>query len=218
MIKVAPSILSADFAALGQAVRAVEEAGADYIHFDVMDGRFVPPITFGQDMLKALKGCTSLPIDAHLMVERPDESALSFVQSGASIVTFHPETCRHPHRLLGAIRAAGARAGVALNPGTSVSSVEYLLELCDMVVLMGVNPGYGGQAFIPNTLNKARELCDYRAKLGLSFEIELDGGVKASNAGQIIGAGVETLVAGSAVFGAPDLARAIRSIREAQVG
>ena len=213
MTKLAPSILSADFAEMGKSVECLERWGADYIHCDVMDGRFVPPITFGQAMLKSIKKHTALPLDVHLMVERPEDCALSFVEAGAGFVTFHIEAATHPHRLLSAIRESGCKSGIVLNPSTPAQNAEYLLELCDMVLIMSVNPGYGGQAFIPKTLEKARWLRDRRSELGLNFEIEIDGGINANTAGQAVQSGVDVLVAGSAVFGAKDPPAVMRELR-----
>jgi len=214
MIKIAPSILSANFAAMGDAVRQLKEQGADWIHFDVMDGNFVPNITFGPDMCKALRPLTDLPIDVHLMVEHPSDWIEPFRKAGADILTIHVESSeRHLHRALQAIHAAGMQAGVVLNPATPISACIHLLPECDLVLLMSVNPGFGGQSFIPETINKIRQL---RAEIGmrnLNTLIEVDGGVNPITAKQCIEAGADVLVAGSAVFKAQDPAEMIRLLR-----
>ena len=212
-IKIAPSILSADFANLGRDIGMLAEWGADYVHFDVMDGSFVPPITFGADVLKAVKPYTSLPFDVHLMVERPEEKAMMFADAGAGLITFHPETTRHPHRLLRDIKSKGVKAGIVVNPGTSISYVDYLLPECDIVLLMSVNPGYGGQKFIDDTLRKGVETAALREAMGLHFELEIDGGVSPKNAAQVAAAGFDVLVSGSGVFGAADKKQAIRAMK-----
>ncbi len=214
MIKIAPSILSANFAAMGDAVLHLKEQGADWIHFDVMDGNFVPNITFGPDMCKALRPLTDLPIDVHLMVEHPSDWIEPFRKAGADILTIHVESSeRHLHRALQAIHAAGMQAGVVLNPATPISACMHLLPECDLVLLMSVNPGFGGQSFIPETLSKIRQL---RAEIGmrnLNTLIEVDGGVNPITAKQCIEAGADVLVAGSAVFKAPDPTEMIRLLR-----
>ena len=214
MIKIAPSILSANFAAMGDAVRQLKEQGADWIHFDVMDGNFVPNITFGPDMCKALRPLTDLPIDVHLMVEHPSDWIEPFRKAGADILTIHVESSeRHLHRALQAIHAAGMQAGAVLNPATPISACIHLLPECDLVLLMSVNPGFGGQSFIPETINKIRQL---RAEIGmrnLNTLIEVDGGVNPITAKQCIEAGADVLVAGSAVFKAQDPAEMIRLLR-----
>ena len=214
MIKIAPSILSANFAAMGDAVQQLKEQGADWIHFDVMDGNFVPNITFGPDMCKALRPLTDLPIDVHLMVEHPSDWIEPFRKAGADILTIHVESSeRHLHRALQAIHAAGMQAGVVLNPATPISACIHLLPECDLVLLMSVNPGFGGQSFIPETINKIRQL---RAEIGmrnLNTLIEVDGGVNPITAKQCIEAGADVLVAGSAVFKAQDPAEMIRLLR-----
>ncbi|MBQ6331608.1 MAG: ribulose-phosphate 3-epimerase [Clostridia bacterium] len=214
MIKIAPSILSANFAAMGDAVRQLKDQGADWIHFDVMDGNFVPNITFGPDMCKALRPLTDLPIDVHLMVEHPSDWIEPFRKAGADILTIHVESSeRHLHRALQAIHAAGMQAGVVLNPATPISACIHLLPECDLVLLMSVNPGFGGQSFIPETINKIRQL---RAEIGmrnLNTLIEVDGGVNPITAKKCIEAGADVLVAGSAVFKAQDPAEMIRLLR-----
>ena len=214
MIKIAPSILSANFAALGEAVSRLSAQGADWVHFDVMDGNFVPNITFGPDMCKALRPLTDLPIDVHLMVEHPCDWIEPFRKAGADILTIHAESAeRHLHRALQAIHAAGIKAGVVLNPATPISACVHLLPECDLVLLMSVNPGFGGQTFIPETLNKIRELKAEIEAGGLHTLIEIDGGVNPDTAKLCIEAGADVLVAGSAVFKADDPAEMIRALR-----
>ncbi|MBQ1565843.1 MAG: ribulose-phosphate 3-epimerase [Clostridia bacterium] len=214
MIKIAPSILSANFAAMGEAVEKLKAQGADWVHFDVMDGNFVPNITFGPDMCKALRPLTDLPIDVHLMVEHPSDWIEPFKKAGADILTVHVESAEHHlHRALQSIHAAGMKAGVVLNPATPIESCVHLLPECDLVLLMSVNPGFGGQSFIYETLRKIRALrkeIDYR---GLKTLIEIDGGVNPETAKICIEAGADVLVAGSAVFKAPDPAEMIKALR-----
>ena len=214
MIKIAPSILSADFAAMGSAVEKLKDQGADWVHFDVMDGNFVPNITFGPAMCKAIRPYTDLPIDVHLMVEHPSDWIEPFKSAGADVLTIHVESSeRHLHRALQAIHAAGMKAGVVLNPATPICTCAHLLPDCDLVLLMSVNPGFGGQSFIPETLNKIRALRAEIDARGLSTLIEIDGGVNPETARQCIAAGADVLVAGSAVFKATDPAKMIRSLR-----
>ena len=214
MIKIAPSILSANFAAMGDAVGALKEQGADWVHFDVMDGNFVPNITFGPGMCKAIRPLTDLPIDVHLMVEHPSDWIEPFRDAGADIVTIHVESSeKHLHRALQSIHAAGMKAGVVLNPATPISTCVHLLPECDLVLLMSVNPGFGGQSFIPETLNKIRSLKAEIAARGLATLIEVDGGVNPETAKQCIEAGADVLVAGSAVFKAEDPKAMIAALR-----
>lgn len=212
-VKVAPSILSADFGRLAEEVRAVEAAGADWIHVDVMDGRFVPNITLGPVVVEAVRKATKLPLDVHLMIVEPEKYIDAFAAAGASLITVHVEACTHLHRTLQQIRAAGARPSVVLNPGTPLVTVEEVLENVDMVLLMSVNPGFGGQAFIPQIASKVRRLRELVDRRGLKVEIEVDGGINPETARQVVEAGATVLVAGSAVFHAKDYAQAIAALR-----
>lgn len=213
-IKIAPSILSADFSRLGEEIRAVEAAGADIIHVDVMDGHFVPNITIGPLIVEAARKSTKLPLDVHLMIENPERYVDDFAKAGADYITVHVETGYHLHRLAQSIRShKNVKAGVVLNPATPLSSLDYILGEVDLVLIMSVNPGFGGQSFIPSALDKIRQLRKRISNLGLAVEIEVDGGVKPDNAAGIIEAGADILVAGSAVFGAKDYGSAIRGIR-----
>ena len=215
-IKIAPSILSADFSRLGDEIRAVEAAGADIIHVDVMDGHFVPNITIGPLIVEAARKSTKLPLDVHLMITNPELFIADFARAGADYITVHVETAHHLHRLVQSIKDhKNVKAGVVLNPATPLSSLDYVLGDVDMVLIMSVNPGFGGQAFIPSALEKIRQLRKRIDELGLKTEIEVDGGVKTNNAATIAAAGADILVAGSAVFGAKDYAAAIRGIRGA---
>jgi ribulose-phosphate 3-epimerase len=212
-IRIAPSILSADFGRLADEVRAVEAAGADVIHVDVMDGRFVPNITIGPLVVEAVRKVTKLPIDTHLMIVEPERYVEAFAKAGSDIVSVHAEVSPHLHRTLQAIRAAGARPAVALNPSTDLSAIEYVLGDLEMVLVMTVNPGFGGQKYIEACTDKVRRLRAMADARGLALEIEVDGGVKAETAGKVVAAGANVLVAGTAVFGAKDYRAAIAGIR-----
>jgi ribulose-phosphate 3-epimerase len=213
-LRIAPSILSADFGRLAEEVRAAEAAGADWIHVDVMDGRFVPNITIGPLVVEAVRKVTRLPIDAHLMIVEPERYVEAFAKAGADWLSVHAEVSPHLHRTLQAIRAAGAHPAVALNPSTPLSAVEYVLGDCDMVLVMTVNPGFGGQTYIDACTDKVRKLREMADARGLALEIEVDGGVKPDTVSRVAQAGANVFVAGTAVFGAPDYAVAIRGIRE----
>ena len=217
MIEIAPSILSADFTKLGQQIKIVEGAGASLLHVDVMDGRFVPNITVGLPIVQAISRATQLPIDAHLMIVEPGRYAEQFVKAGAQMVSIHVEADPHAHRTLSAIRAAGAQAGIAINPATPLSALDEALKFADYVLLMSVNPGFGGQAFIPESLDKVRRLRKLIDERGSRARIEIDGGIDAENIAELASAGAEIIVSGSAIFGAPDPAVALRKLREATV-
>ena len=222
--RIAPSILSADFARLGEEVAEVIRAGADLIHFDVMDNHYVPNLTFGPMVCAALKPYATVPVDVHLMVEPVDDLIHAFAKAGANIITFHPEASRHIDRSLGLIKEYGCQAGLVLNPATPVNILENVLDKLDMVLLMSVNPGFGGQGFIPNTLVKIRKVREmlgkYERQSGRHIALEVDGGVKTDNIAEIAAAGADTFVAGSAIFGKPDYKAVIDEMRQqlAQVG
>ena len=211
---IAPSILSADFTRLGEEVKAVAAAGADIIHFDVMDGHFVPNLTVGPMVLEAVRKVTTLPIDAHLMVANPDLVLEDYIKAGANYLSVHVEVCHHLHRTLQRIKSLGAKAGVALNPHTPIASLGYVLDEVDFVLVMTVNPGFGGQKFIPAAFKKVAELDQLRREHGLKFLIEVDGGINHATASRVREAGADVLVAGSAVFGSDDLAMAIKKLKE----
>ena len=219
MVQLAPSILSADFSRLGEDVRKIEEGGAHLIHVDVMDGHFVPNISFGAVVMKSLAGKSGLPFDVHLMIENPDAYLEEFVTPQTEYITVHQEACTHLHRTLQHIRSTGVKAGVSINPATPLCMLEEVLEDVDLILIMSVNPGFGGQKMIPSVLHKIEQLVEIREERGLKFQIEIDGGVKTDNIAQVRAAGTDIIVAGSAVFGAEDIPGRVRkliSIAEAE--
>jgi ribulose-phosphate 3-epimerase len=214
-LQIAPSILSADFAALGDAIAIVERAGADLIHVDIMDGHFVPNITIGPPVVAALKRRARVPLDVHLMIEKPDRYVEAFVRAGASMLTVHLEAEVHLHRTVHLIKSLGAKAGVALNPATPVGALEELAGDVDYVLVMTVNPGFGGQTFIPRSESKVRAMRELLRNAGSTAPIEVDGGIDTTTAARIVAAGADILVAGNAIFGTPDPAAATRALRAA---
>ena len=215
MIKIAPSLLSADFSRLGEEVKAVEKAGADWIHVDVMDGHFVPNITIGPFVVEAVRKTTKLPLDVHLMIENADRYIKDFVTAGADIITVHVEACPHLHRTIQLIKDLKVKAGVVLNPATPLFFLDEILSDIDLVLLMSVNPGFGGQKFIPSALEKIKLLRETIDRCEKEIDLEVDGGVKAENAGAIKAAGANVLVAGSAVFNSKDYKKTIKQLRDA---
>ncbi|SFG36943.1 ribulose-5-phosphate 3-epimerase [Desulfotomaculum arcticum] len=215
MVKIAPSILSADFAILGEQVSKVEQAGAELLHIDVMDGHFVPNITIGPLVVEALRPVSQLIFDVHLMIENPDLYIKQFARAGADIITVHAETCPHLHRTVQAIKETGVKAGVALNPSTPPDILEYVLGQLDLVLVMTVNPGFGGQKFIREMLPKISKIKAMLDRIQSTALLEVDGGVNVNTAGEVAAAGADTLVAGSAIFGAEDPAVAVQKIKEA---
>ena len=213
MIKVAPSILSSDFSHLAEEIQTIQSAGADMVHIDVMDGSFVPNITIGSPVVKSLRNTTNLDFDVHLMIEHPETQIDAFVDAGADIVTFHVEATRHAHRVIQQIKSRGVRAGIAVNPGTSLAMIEEVLGDVDMVLVMTVNPGFGGQRFIDSQLDKVHMLYHTIEDMGYECDIEVDGGINAKTSELVREAGANILVAGSAVYGADDIQAAIDSIR-----
>ncbi|KIY21641.1 MULTISPECIES: ribulose-phosphate 3-epimerase [Mesobacillus] len=213
MVKIAPSILSADFSRLGEEIKDVERGGADYIHVDVMDGHFVPNITIGPLLVEAIRPVTKLPLDVHLMIENPDQYIKAFANAGADYITVHVEACRHLHRTIQLIKSTGAKAGVVLNPATPVENLRHIIEDVDMVLLMSVNPGFGGQKFLTSVLPKIREVKKLADLYHPELEIEVDGGVNEETAKLVVEAGANVLVAGSAVFNNKDREAAIASLR-----
>jgi ribulose-phosphate 3-epimerase len=216
-IDIAPSILSADFSCLGRQIEEVERGGADILHVDVMDGHFVPNITIGLPVVKSLAAATKLPLDAHLMISDPGQYAVQFVKAGAQMVSVHVEADAHLHRTLMSIKAAGAKAGVVLNPATPVTAVEEALKFVDYVLVMSVNPGFGGQKFIPESLEKVRRLRQIISEKQLPVRIEIDGGIDENNIETVVSAGAEIIVAGSAIFGKSDPEAAVKELRKATV-
>jgi len=213
MIKIAPSILSADFSKLGDEIKDVEAGGADYIHVDVMDGHFVPNITIGPLIVEAIRPTTKLPLDVHLMIENPDSYIPQFAKAGADIITVHVEACKHLHRTIQLIKEQGVKAGVVLNPSTPVDTIKHIIEDIEMVLLMTVNPGFGGQAFIPSVLPKIKEVRELANKVNPSLDIEVDGGINTETARLVKEAGANVLVAGSFIYNNPDRKEAIKAIR-----
>lgn len=213
MVRISPSVLSSDFSNLGEEIRKIESGGADYVHLDVMDGIFVPNITFGPPVIKKIRNITDLPFDVHLMIDRPERYIDDFVEAGADIITVHEEATIHLHRTIQYIKNCGKKVGVALNPSTSLESIEYVLDDIDMVLIMTVNPGFGGQSFIPAMERKIKELKGIIDNNSLNIKIQVDGGVKLDNAKEIIGWGVDILVAGSAIFGGVDVAEKTRMFK-----
>lgn len=215
MVLVAPSLLSADFSNLEKEIKSIEAGGADWLHLDIMDGHFVPNITFGPGLVKALRPHSNLFFDAHLMIENPDYYVEEFVKSGCELITVHLEAVKHLHRSIQNIKSYGLKAGVSLNPATSLDGIEYVLDNLDLVLIMSVNPGFGGQKFISQVLPKIKELKQMIKKRGLSTYIQVDGGINAETAAQVVKAGADVLVAGSFVFGSPDRKEAIASLKRA---
>ncbi len=214
MIKLAPSILSADFANLERDIKLVENAGAELLHIDVMDGHFVPNITIGAPVVKSLRKISNMVFDVHLMISRPEDYIADFVAAGADIITVHAEAATHLHRLIQMIKDKGVKAGVALNPATPLSILDYILEDLDMVLIMSVNPGFGGQKFIPSALDKVRLIRELAIDMNLNIDIEVDGGVGLDNIAAVVGSGANILVAGSAIFNSKDPAATIKQMKE----
>lgn len=214
MNRLAPSILAADFSKLGEQVRLIEQAGAQVIHIDVMDGHFVPNISFGAAIMKSILGKTKLPFDVHLMIENPDEYMDDFATENTEFITVHAEACSHLHRTVQHIKSLGIKAGVSINPGTSLSVLDYMIEEIDLVLIMSVNPGFGGQKFIPSALDKIRELKKIKDSRNPNLVIEIDGGITLDNIKAVTDAGVELVVVGSSVFGAQDIDKRVKEFLE----
>jgi ribulose-phosphate 3-epimerase len=214
MVKIAPSLLSADFSKLGDEVKAAQEAGADFIHVDVMDGRFVPNITIGPLVVKGIKKVSTVPLDVHLMIEEPDRYIEEFVDSGADLITVHYEACTHLHRTLQQIKECNVKVGVSLNPASNISNIEFVLPYLDMVLIMSVNPGFGGQKFIPEILGKIRSLKGMIDGLKNKVDIEVDGGVNSDNVAEVVRAGADIVVMGSAFFNSGDYKGVVSKVRD----
>lgn len=214
MIKIAPSILSADFSKLAEDIAEVEKAGVEYLHIDVMDGHFVPNITIGPLILESIRSKSRLFFDVHLMIENPDQYIPQFIEAGGDSICVHAEACKHLHRTIQLIKDSGAKAAVAINPATPISIIEPILEELDMVLIMTVNPGFGGQTFIKSTLNKIKELKDIMNGRGLNLDIEVDGGVKLDNLYEVVKAGANVIVAGSAIFLSENIEQTVKNFRE----
>ena len=214
MIKLAPSILSADFARLLEDVKKVEEAGCEYLHIDVMDGHFVPNITLGPGIVKSLRKDVNMVFDTHLMIENPDNYIKDFVDAGSDLVVVHQEACRHLHRTIQNIKSYNVKAGVALNPATPIETIKHVLEDVDMVLIMSVNPGFGGQSFIESTIEKIQELKKLIDEKNLNVDIQVDGGIKPNNIDKVVKAGANIIVAGSAIFNSDDISQTVKLMRE----
>ncbi|MBI5681751.1 MAG: ribulose-phosphate 3-epimerase [Deltaproteobacteria bacterium] len=214
MKKIAPSVLSADFTKLGQEIKEVENAGADYIHIDVMDGHFVPNITIGPFIVEAVKRAAKLPLDVHLMIDAPNKFITDFARAGSDIITIHLEACRHLHRALQQIKESGKKAGVSLNPATPLQALEHIIEDVDLILIMSVNPGFSGQGFIKSTLSKIKKVRRMIDERELKIELEVDGGIKIENIGEVSRAGADVFVAGSAIFGSKDYKKTIAMMRK----
>lgn len=214
MIKLAPSILSADFARLLEDVKKVEEAGCEYLHIDVMDGHFVPNITLGPGIVKSLRKDVNMVFDTHLMIENPDNYIKDFVDAGSDLVVVHQEACRHLHRTIQNIKSYNVKAGVALNPATPIETIKHVLEDVDMVLIMTVNPGFGGQSFIESTIEKIQELKKLIDEKNLNVDIQVDGGIKPNNIDKVVKAGANIIVAGSAIFNSDDISQTVKLMRE----